>query len=389
MEQLIELFRRLLRLTDTSYVRYLHDQIDWSSRMLGIVGPRGVGKTTMLLQHIKLYHAIEDTLFVNADDLYFTEHRLFDFASDFYKNGGKHLFIDEVHKYQDWSKELKMIYDYYPDFHVVFTGSSILDIYKGNADLSRRALSYFLPGLSFREYLILAKAIRLPAYSLPEILEHKVELLGTERPLVLFKEYLKNGYYPFFNDPGYDIRLRNVITLTVENDIPAYAKLNVASTKKIKQLLYVIAQSVSFKPNFSKIGQMIDLHRNQVADFLFYLEKAGIVSQLRGTTEGIRQLGKVEKTYLDNANLAYALSDSTPEIGNIRETFFLSQMKVNNEVFASDKSDFTIGPYTFEVGGPNKQQKQIQGINNAYIVKDDIEYGHKNIIPLWHFGFNY
>lgn len=202
MEQLIELFRRLLRLTDTSYVRYLHDQIDWSSRMLGIVGPRGVGKTTMLLQHIKLYHDIEDTLFVNADDLYFTEHRLFDFASDFYKNGGKHLFIDEVHKYQDWSKELKMIYDYYPDFHVVFTGSSILDIYKGNADLSRRALSYFLPGLSFREYLILAKAIRLPAYSLPEILEHKVELLGTERPLVLFKEYLKNGYYPFFNDPG-------------------------------------------------------------------------------------------------------------------------------------------------------------------------------------------
>ena len=183
--------------------------------------------------------------------------------------------------------------------------------------------------------------------------------------------------------------MRNVITLTVENDIPAYAKLNVASTKKIKQLLYVIAQSVPFKPNFSKIGQMIDLHRNQVADFLFYLEKAGIVSQLRGTTEGIRQLGKVEKTYLDNANLAYALSDSTPEIGNIRETFFLSQMKVNNEVFASDKSDFTIGPYTFEVGGPNKQQKQIQGINNAYIVKDDIEYGHKNIIPLWHFGFNY
>lgn len=389
MEQLIELFRRLLRLTDTSYVRYLHDRIDWSSRMLGIVGPRGVGKTTLLLQHIKLYHNVEDTLFVNADDIYFAEHRLFDLASDFYKNGGKHLFIDEVHKYQDWSKELKMIYDYYPDFQVVFTGSSILDIYKGNADLSRRVLSYFLPGLSFREYLILAKDIRLPVYSLQEILEHKVELPGTERPLALFKEYLAKGYYPFFNDPGYDMRLRNVINLTVENDIPIYAKLNMASTKKIRQLLYVIAQSVPFKPNFSKIGQIIDLHRNQVADFLFYLEKAGIVAQLRSTTEGIRLLGKVEKTYLDNTNLAYALSDSKPEIGNIRETFFLSQMKINNDVFSSDKADFTIGKYTFEVGGQNKQQKQVQGISDAYVVKDDIEYGHRNIIPLWHFGFNY
>lgn len=389
MEQLIELFRRLLKLTDVSYIRYLHDQIDWSSRMLGIVGPRGVGKTTMLLQHIKLHHSTDDTLFVNADDIYFAEHRLFDLASTFYKNGGKHLFIDEVHKYQDWSKELKMIYDYYPDFQVIFTGSSILDIYKGNADLSRRALSYFLPGLSFREYLIIAKGIRLPAYSLEEILAHKVELPATERPLALFKEYLVKGYYPFFNDPGYDQRLRNVVNLTVENDIPVYAKLNAASTKKIRQLLYVIAQSVPFKPNFTKIGQTIDIHRNLVADFLFYLEKAGIIAQLRGTTEGIRQLGKVEKTYLDNTNLSYALSDSKPEIGNVRETFFLSQMKVNNQVFASGKSDFEIDKYTFEIGGQNKHQKQIQGIDNAYIVKDDIEYGYKNVIPLWHFGFNY
>lgn len=389
MEQLIELFRTLLRLTDVSYVRYLHDQIDWSARMLGIVGPRGVGKTTMLLQHIKLHHSTDNTLFVNADDLYFSEHRLFDLASSFYKNGGKHLFIDEVHKYQDWSKELKMIYDYYPGFHVVFTGSSILDIYKGNADLSRRALSYFLPGLSFREYLILSKGIHLPSYSLEKILENKVEFPDNERPLVLFKEYLMKGYYPFFKDSGYKQLLRNVVNLTVENDIPTFAKMNIASTKKIKQLLYIIAQSVPFKPNFTKIGQLIDIHRNQVTDFLYYLEKAGIITQLRGTTEGLRQLGKVEKTYLDNTNLAYALTDSLPEIGNIRETFFLSQMRVKHEVLASEKSDFKIGSYTFEVGGQNKQQKQIQGIDNAYVVKDDIEYGYKNVIPLWHFGFNY
>lgn len=389
MEQLFERFRRLLNITNTSYLRYLHNEIDWSARMIGIVGARGVGKTTMLLQHIKLYHSLDDTLFVNADDLYFTEHRLFDLASDFYKNGGKHLYIDEVHKYQEWSKELKMIYDYFPDFQVVFTGSSILDIYKGNADLSRRVLSYFLPGLSFREYLVLSRGVHFPSYSLQEILEHKVEIPGIDRPLPLFKEYLQNGYYPFFNDPGVDQRLRNIINMSVENDIPMYAGMNVATTKKIRQLLYVIAQSVPFKPNFTKIGQIIDIHRNQVTDFLYYLEKAGIISQLRNNTGGIRLLGKIEKIYLDNTNLIYALAENKPNIGNIRETFFLSQMKVRNQVVSSDKSDFEIDGYTFEVGGSGKQQKQIQGIEKAFIVKDDIEYGYKNTIPLWTLGFNY
>ena len=389
MEQLIELFRRLLLLTDTSYIRYLYDKIDWSARMIGIVGPRGVGKTTMLLQRIKLNHSLDDTLFINADDLYFAEHRLFDLASDFYKNGGRHLFIDEVHKYSEWSKELKMIYDYYPDFQIIFTGSSILDIYKGNADLSRRALSYYLPGLSFREYLNLSYGMQLPAYSLEDILSHKIEFPETRLPLPLFKEYMMKGYYPFFRDPGYEQRLRNVIGLTVENDIPIYASMNIASTKKIRQLLYIISQSVPFKPNFTKIGQMIDVHRNQVTDFLYYLERAGIISQLRGETGGIRLLGKVEKVYLDNTNLIYALAENKSDIGNIRETFFLSQMKVYNDVFSSEKSDFRIENFTFEVGGQGKQQKQIEGIENAYIVKDNIEYGYKNIIPLWHFGFNY
>ena len=389
MEQLIELFRRLLLLTDTSYIRYLYDKIDWSARMIGIVGPRGVGKTTMLLQRIKLNHSLDDTLFINADDLYFAEHRLFDLASDFYKNGGRHLFIDEVHKYSEWSKELKMIYDYYPDFQIIFTGSSILDIYKGNADLSRRALSYYLPGLSFREYLNLSYEMQLPAYSLEDILSHKIEFPETRLPLPLFKEYMMKGYYPFFRDPGYEQRLRNVIGLTVENDIPIYASMNIASTKKIRQLLYIISQSVPFKPNFTKIGQMIDVHRNQVTDFLYYLERAGIIAQLRGETGGIRLLGKVEKVYLDNTNLIYALAENKSDIGNIRETFFLSQMKVYNDVFSSEKSDFRIENFTFEVGGQGKQQKQIEGIENAYIVKDNIEYGYKNIIPLWHFGFNY
>ena len=282
-----------------------------------------------------------------------------------------------------------MIYDYYPDMQVVFTGSSILEIYKGNADLSRRVLSYFLPGLSFREYLILAKGIKMPPLSLSEILSHKVDFSSNERPLKLFKEYLVKGFYPFFAEPGYEIKLRQILNTTIENDIPAYAQMNVATTKKLKQLLYIIAQSVPFKPNYTKIGQMIDVHRNQVADFLFYLERAGIVSQLRNGTGGIRMLGKVEKTYLDNTNLAYALSDSQPDMGNVRETFFMSQMRVQNLIVASNSSDLEIGKYTFEIGGINKQQKRIRGIDEAYVVKDDIEYGYGNVIPLWQFGFNY
>lgn len=389
MEQLIRFFRRMLALTDTRYLRFLYEQINWSSRMIGIVGPRGVGKTTMLLQHIKLHLPVDETLFVNADDIYFTEHHLLDMAEEFYQNGGKHLFIDEIHKYPEWSRELKLIYDYFPDLQIIFTGSSILDIYKGTADLSRRAVMHFLPGLSFREYLILAKGIRLPVYSLSDILAGKVEFPAGERPIALFKEYLANGYYPFFSDPDYALRLRSIINMTVENDIPMYASMNIATTKKIRQLLYIISQSVPFKPNFTKLGQLIDIHRNQVSDLMFYLERAGIIAQLRNKTSGIRLLGKVEKTYLDNTNLVYALAENKPETGNVRETFFLSQMRVHNQVFASDKSDFEIGDYTFEVGGKSKGQKQIEGIDNAFIVKDDIEFGYKNIIPLWHFGLNY
>ena len=389
MEQLIRFFRRMLALTDTRYLRFLYEQINWSSRMIGIVGPRGVGKTTMLLQHIKLHLPVDETLFVNADDIYFTEHHLLDMAEEFYQNGGKHLFIDEIHKYPEWSRELKLIYDYFPDLQIIFTGSSILDIYKRTADLSRRAVMHFLPGLSFREYLILAKGIRLPVYSLSDILAGKVEFPAGERPIALFKEYLANGYYPFFSDPDYALRLRSIINMTVENDIPMYASMNIATTKKIRQLLYIISHSVPFKPNFTKLGQLIDIHRNQVNDLMFYLERAGIIAQLRNKTSGIRLLGKVEKTYLDNTNLVYALAENKPEAGNVREMFFLSQMRVHNQVFVSDKSDFEIGDYTFEVGGKSKGQKQIEGIDNAFIVKDDIEFGYKNIIPLWHFGLNY
>lgn len=357
--------------------------------MFAVVGERGVGKTTLLYQHIKLHNDPDEALFVSADDIYFADNKLYDTASSFYKNGGKHLYIDEIHKYPDWSRELKMTYDSFPKLKIVFTGSSVLDIFKGSADLSRRALVYVMHGLSFREYLNFAKGYSFPAYDLDNILAGKVEIPGIDHPLPLFKEYLTSGYYPFFNDPEYLQRLESILNVTLETDIPIYAKMNVSTARKIKQLLYIISQSVPFKPNYSKIAGMMDSNRNQLSDFMVYLEKAGMVMQLRNQPSGLMELGKVEKVYLGNTNLIYAISDDRPDVGNLRETFFLSQMRVNHNITASPKADFLIDGNTFEVGGQNKKQKQIKDIPNSYIVKDDIEFAYRNTIPLWAFGFNY
>ena len=389
MERLNEQFKRLIERTDVTHLRYLHSIIDWNNRLTAIVGARGVGKTTLILQHIKLFHKFQDTLYVSADDLYFTENSLFNLATDFYKNGGKYLFIDEIHKYSDWSKELKMMYDNFNDLHVVFTGSSVLDVYKGSDDLSRRVLSYQLLGLSFREYLNMSQKLNLPVYSLEEIIANKVVLSEIEHPLPIFKKYLSEGFYPYFEETGYVERLKNTINLTLETDIPIFSKMNISTSQKLKQLLYIISQSVPFKPNFTKIADMIGVHRNQITEFLYYLERAGIIAQLRNDTKGIRLLGKVEKVFLDNTNLMFAIGEDKPNIGNIRETYFFNQMRLNYKVLSSDVSDFKIGKYTFEVGGINKTRKQISNFENAFIVKDDIEYGFLNTIPLWAFGFNY
>lgn len=390
MDTLYRIYRTLLSNTSTEFVRYLHDQIEWDSRLIAVLGARGIGKTTLLLQHIKLYDNIEETLFVTADDLYFAEHKLVDLAMEFYQQGGKKLYIDEIHKYNGWSREIKNIYDLIPQLQVVYTGSSILDLENGGADLSRRKLEYHLNGLSFREYLAISRGYRLPVYSLKDILSHKVDFpYEKERPLQLFKEYLQQGYYPFFQEKGYYVRLRSVLNQTLENDIPIFAKMNMTTAQKLKRLLYIIAQSVPFKPNFKKLATLLDINRNTISELMFYLEKAGVINQLRSDTEGIRLLGKVDKVYLNNTNLAYALSDSTPDIGNIRETVFFSMMRTTQPITTSSVSDFSLGKYTFEIGGKSKSQKQVRGVEDAYIVKDDIEYGMKNIIPLWTFGFTY
>lgn len=351
--------------------------------------PGGVGKTTMVLQHIRENLDSKKALYVSADDMYFGDNKLYDLADNFYKNAGEHLFIDEIHKYPNWSSELKNIYDSLPSLRIIFTGSSVLDILKGSADLSRRAIIYKLQGLSFREYLKLFHNYETGIYSLEQILNHEVKLKDVKHPLPLFNDYLKRGYYPFGLENEMNIRLGQIIVQTLETDIPQYANLNVGTSRKLKRLLSIIAESVPFKPNFSKISEMINVSRNSLDDYFTYMEKAGLISQLRNETSGIRGLGKVDKVYLDNVNIIFNLVGDKSNIGNIRETFFFNQMRVKNEVISSKNADFIIDNYTFKVGGKNKQQNQIEKDGKSFIVKDDIEFGYLNVIPLWAFGLNY
>lgn len=389
MRTLYQKFETLLQHTTIDFKRYLYDKVSWDSRMIGVVGPRGVGKTTMILQYIKENLGSQKALYVSADDMYFGEHRLVDLAEDFYINAGEYLFIDEIHKYADWSRELKNIYDAFPGLKIVFTGSSVLDILQGSADLSRRALIYKLQGLSFREYLKFFHNYEVEVYSLKEIINNEVKLAHIKHPLPLFHEYLKSGYYPFGIENEMYLRLEQIIVQTLESDIPQYANLNVGTSRKLKRLLSIIAQSVPFKPNFSKIADMINVSRNSLDDYFSYMEKAGLIGQLRNEEGGIRGLGKVDKVYLDNPNIAFNLVGDQSNTGNIRETFFFNQMRVNNEVVSSKKADFIIDDYAFEVGGKNKQQKQIEHDGMSFVVKDDIEFGYLNVLPLWAFGLNY
>jgi predicted AAA+ superfamily ATPase len=389
MNKLFEYSNKLTSEVNTNFFRYMYDEINWNNRMICLIGPRGVGKTTLILQYINQNLKPADTLYVTTEDFYFVDNKLTDLADRFVKYGGKHLFIDEIHKYRDWSKELKLIYDYHKDLKVVFTGSSVLDIKKEASDLSRRAVVYNMQGLSFREYLKLFHNISTKIYSLEDLLAHRVVESDLQRPLPLFADYLKQGYYPFALEDDFEIRMNQVINQTLENDIPMYADMNMATGRKLKELLAIVAKSAPFKPNMSKIAGILSVSRNNIADYLLYIEEAGMIYQLRDDTGGIRGLGKVKKIYLDNSNLIYALADDGSNKGNIRETFFQNQLRVKHKPVSSKVADFMMGDMTFEVGGKSKGQKQIQDVENGFIVKDDIESGYLNVIPLWQFGLMY
>lgn len=379
----------MLSETPVNFHRYMYERIDWSDRLIGLKGPRGVGKTTLLLQRAKEVLDRDTTLLVNADDLYFTTHTLVDLTDDFVRTGGKVLMIDEIHKYKEWSRELKLIYDYHKDLKVVFTGSSILDIEEGEADLSRRVVPYEMQGLSFREYMKMFKGIDLPLLNLDDVLSNRIVVPEGFHPYVYFSEYLRTGYYPFSNESRFERRLAQVVNKTIEVDIPQYTDMTASAIRKLKRLMSIVSESVPFKPNLSSISQVLGISRNLLPEWFVYMEKAGLIMQLRDDTGGIRGLGKVDKVYIDNTALMYMLGRENTDIGNVRETFFLNQTRVMHDVITSSVSDFQIGKYTFEVGGKNKTQKQIAGVSDAFVVKDDIEIGYQNVIPLWVFGLMY
>lgn len=397
MEKLYEVFYNLIRKTETGFKRYLHSQINWDNRLIAIKGARGTGKTTLILQHIKENFKInEGVLYISLDNIWFTENKLIDIADDFVKNGGKFLFVDEVHKYPDWSIEIKNIYDQYPELHLVFTGSSMLHINKAFGDLSRRAATYELNGLSFREFLEIEKHFTIEPPGLKSLLANHVEIsnaiVNKIKPLPLFRKYLEFGYYPYFVEDKtlYHQRLLNTINVVLETDLQAIEKIDYNSIYKIKKLLYIISTIVPFTPNILKLSRQIDITRPTLLHFLEYLKNAHVINLLHQQTKGISLLSKPEKIYLNNTNIAFALANEKTDQGNIRETFFLNQLKAVSEITSSIQGDFKINDsIVFEIGGKNKTLKQISNQKNAYLAIDGIETGYKNTIPLWMFGLLY
>lgn len=370
--------------------------IDWNDRLIGITGARGVGKTSFILNHYKNHLLHEKALYISMDDLWFSDNHLLDVADAWYKTGGTHLLIDEIHKYPNWSQELKNIYDRYKKLKVIFTGSSVLHIYSGNADLSRRAVLYTLNGLSFREFLNIESEHSFPILKLEDILENHAsickEICEKVKPFAYFKDYLEYGYYPFYleSKSTYHRKLMNTINIMLEADLPYLRHVEVKYIHKIKKLLYLLSQSVPFQPNVSKLAGMMEVSRNTIMLYLNYLEECKLVNLLHSDASGDAILAKPEKVYLHHPNLLYTLSPGNTNAGTLRESFFYNQVNNTEKVKFAKKGDFTVNNrLVFEVGGKDKNFDQIKEIPNSYIAADDIEYGFGHKIPLWLFGFLY
>ena len=366
--------------------------------MLALEGPRGAGKTTLMLQYLKFGLKLppQKALYVSADHHWFYNHTMFETAETFYQNGGRYLFVDEVHKYPHWSRELKNVYDGFPALRIVFSASSALDIFRGEADLSRRVITYNLPGMSFREYLILRGIVEFEAEKFEAIIaDHQkmaARITDQIQPLPYFKDYLRYGYLPIIMESSEDeipMRLNQVINTIVESDLSTILSFDSGTANKIKKLLAVIAESVPFKPNVTSLARKLGSSRDSVYAWMRYLEKVKLLNMLRQKGKGVSTLQKPDKIYLENTNLAYALGER-PDVGNVRESFVASQLlNAGYEVFLPKKGDFLVEERVIEVGGKNKSGEQIDSIENAIIAADDIELGYGSKIPLWLFGFLY
>lgn len=389
----------------TAFTRYLYNQINWDSRLIEILGTRGVGKTTLMLQRAKSLNTqhSNQAVYLSLDDKLLFEHAVLDIAEKLHQYGVKYLFLDEVHKYPskhpdyDWSAEIKNIYDRLPTIHIIYSGSSILSLYKGHGDLSRRKSTYRLAGLSFIEYLRLNKIADYEKILLTDLLDHHQEIskkITQEIKIIpLFKAYLKTGYFPFYNeDPtSYFGRLNSILNVVIETDIPAVSEITFETSSKLKKLLAAVASSAPYVPNLLKLRQELFItDQRTLLKYLDFLEKAEVVSTLSQKAKGNKIMQKPGKLYLGNTNYFYSLNLQKEEIGTIRETFFESQVRVAHILRLPQKGDFLVDDkYLFEIGGKNKTNKQTSNAADSYIVQDDIENGYFNYIPLWLFGFLY
>ena len=399
METLFAKQDRLLSLTSTEIIRTLMYQINWDAQLVAIKGPRGVGKTTLMLQYMKQHYEVysREVLYCTLDSVYFSNHTLLELVDVFVKNGGKHLFLDEVHKYPTWSKEIKEVYDMYPDLKGVFSASSLLNILNADADLSRRCIPYEMQGLSFREFLLFYKQLDLPICTLEEVLTSPGNICSEVnkvcRPLPLFREYLQYGYYPFYlkNQIDYYTSIEQVVNFIVETELPQLCGIDVGNVRKIKALLGILASSVPFEVDISKLATTIGIHRNTVIEYLNSLEKAKLLHLLYADLLSVKKMQKPDKIYLDNPNLLYALASHPVKIGTARETFVVNQLSCDHEIeYGKKTGDFKVnGKYTLEVGGEGKTYNQIADVPDSYILADGIETPYRCKLPIWVVGFLY
>lgn len=399
MESLFKKHDRLVTVTSTEIIRQWANSINWDARLMAIRGPKGVGKTTMMLQYIKLNYKLLDrqVLYVSCEDKYFSNHSLLSLAEQFYLNGGRHLFLDEVHKYDDWSNEIKEIYDFYPTMRVVLSGSSLLSMTEGDADLARRCINHNIQGLSFREFLHFYKGIKMPIYPIEQVLQDPAPLIEEMnkhgRPIALLKEYLKYGYYPYYlnNETDYHIAIQQVVSKIIDIELPRICGVDMNNTRKIKSLLTILCASVPFQVDITKLATQSGLKRDTIINYLSYLDKAKLIRLLYSDLKSIKRMQKPDKIYIDNTNLLNAWATMPIQIGTIRETFVANQLSVNHMVeFRKTNGDFLVdSKYTFEVGGDDKDFQQIANVADSFILADDMETAIGKKLPIWVVGFDY
>ncbi|MBQ9230613.1 MAG: AAA family ATPase [Prevotella sp.] len=396
IQPLYDNYHRKIAKVDLRFKRYLYSQINWKAGIIGIKGARGVGKTTMLLQHIlDNFEDIDKTLYASLDDLWFSTHSLMDLIDWAYQHDIMRLYLDEVHRYEQWAEYLKNIYDNYPDMSIVYTSSSLLIMDNANVDLSRRQTTYTLYGMSFREFLEYEGILHVESIYLEDLLENHVKyamrIQKEMKVMPLFEAYLRHGYYPFYREDieDFPIRLRAIVSVVIENDLPAVEKISFETIQKVKRLLMIISERVPFEPNMSELWKQLSTNNELGLRMLYALDKAHVLSLLMSKAKNYKTLYKPDKIFLGNSNLMHVLCPQVDK-GNERETFFLSQLAVQNEVRYPQRGDFLINDkYLFEVGGKSKTFDQIKDIPNSYLAVDDTETGHKNRIPLWMFGLLY